>query len=113
MPAIIPADVYREIERLRKQEAREDVLCTAHQRRCNWMAWLYPHVRIDQDLSDAPYKAMHPDLGWRRGREGMVPSRENLENPVWVEFVVSMATADAIVARDGGANATVVSSVHH
>lgn len=113
VPEIVSAKADRQIRRLRKEEAESDHHATEVQRRANWMAWLYPRVTVDPALIDAPYKALHPDLGWRRGRDGMIPSRANIENPVWLSFVVSVKTADEIIKRDAVQGANVLSSATH
>ena len=73
------------------------------------MALLYGR-QVDSDLTMLPgtWAMLDPDLGgrgmpgWRRGREGMLPSRQNLLNPRWLRIKVAEDVADALVERDGG-----------
>lgn len=92
----------KEIEYLREIERQNVVSAEKMQLRANRLAWLYQRdIKIDTMLpADVPYKALHNKLGWQRGRQGVVPSRANLELRCWKAFIVSVAIADALIKRD-------------
>jgi hypothetical protein len=85
----------RAVERLKDREA------------CRWQRWentfacIYGrHVIVDGQMRGAPWKFLDPTLGWRRGREGTLPARRDLEKKLWVEVRVTPSVADSLMRRD-------------
>jgi len=92
-----------EIINLRKSEAYQDREAKKRQRWENTFACIYGrHVIVDGQMEGAPWKFLDPDLGWRRGREGTLPARKDIEKKLWREVRVTPGVADKLMERDHG-----------
>lgn len=103
MPQTPSRAAEQEIVWLRAMEEDRAAKEMVWQLHANRMACLYARpIKVEVLPEGVPYKMLLPDMGWQRGRAGMIPSRKALDLPHWHEFVVSPETAAALIKRDSG-----------
>lgn len=117
-PEALPAPARREVLALRQHEGRIDRASTAEQYRANHIFALYGRkIDIDHGMRPGEWKVLEPVtpkfvfaaapplLGggiWRRGRDGVLPSRQTLQAKHWLAISLAPDVADFVIERDKG-----------